>query len=141
MALNLAHLFEKYAYVCLSAVESHDNAESSGEQVGAYIKKVPDFPELPDYEYQVFDLVLLDKVFDFPQQINFAAEGLSSAFEVLDGEDALCEGCMSCLKLASEALVIADEVRQRYKLKRRSLSFGRYSVRRQISEKVSKMKN
>ena len=139
MALNLSHLFEKYAYVCLSALESHDAAEIFREEIGAYIKKVPDFPELPDYEYQVFDLVILDKVFDFPQQVNFAAESLSSAFEILDGQDALWEGYKSCLELASEALAIADEIRQRYRLKTRSLSFGRYSVRGRISERVSEM--
>ncbi|BCA79288.1 hypothetical protein [Desulfuromonas sp. AOP6] len=140
VALNLAHLFEKYAYSCLSATEDHDTAESSGGYAGDYIQKILELPELPDYDYRVFDLPILDKVFDFPQQIGFAAKNLSFAFEVLDGEDAVREGYKSCLQLAREALVIADAIRGKYSLEKRQLKFGEYSVRERLREKLSKLK-
>lgn len=47
IALNLAHLFEQYAYSCLSAAEDHDTAESSGGHARTYIKDIPPFPDLP----------------------------------------------------------------------------------------------
>ena len=137
IALNLAHLFEQYSYACLSAAEHHDTAESSGGYAGTYIKDIPPFPDLPDYEYQVFDLGILDTVFDFPHQVSFAVEGFSFMFEVLDGEDALKEGYKRCLTLARQSLLVADSIRQRYNLKPRSMSFGDYSARKRITEKLA----
>jgi hypothetical protein len=140
IALNLAHLFEKYAYACVSASEDHDTAESSDGHVGAYINNILELPELPNYEYRIFDLSILDKVFDFPQQINFAKKNLSFAFQVLDGEDAVKEGHKSCLLLAREALNISDSLRKKYDLEKRQLEFGEYSVRERLRESLAKMK-
>jgi hypothetical protein len=75
IALNLAHLFEQYAYSCLSAAEDHDTAVSSSGHAGTYINDILPFPDLSDYEYRVFDLGILDTVFDFPHQVSFAVKG------------------------------------------------------------------
>lgn len=139
IALNIAHQLEQYAYDCLSAAFDHDNAESSHEHVGSYIRHIPDFPELPTEDYRVFNLELLDEIMDFRKQVIFANESLDSAFEHLDGQDAIAEGYKSTLKLARESLKIADSVRSTYKLKKRKLEFAGYSVRRQLMEKLAKV--
>lgn len=136
IALDLAHFFERYSYACLAVAEEHESAEATDGYAGIYIKSIPAIPGLPEYDYQVFDLGLLDKVFDFPQQVVFAAESLSYAFESLDGEDALRLGYKHCLQLARNSLLLADEIRQRYNLTERSLCFGDYSVRQKINDKV-----
>jgi hypothetical protein len=140
LALNLAHIFEQFTYACLSAVEDHETAKSSKGCAGKYVTKLPEFPKLPDYDYRVFDLTILDKIFDFPQKIGFASESLSSAFEVMDDEDASKEGYRSCLELARESLSIADSIRKRYGLAERSLRFGEYSVRDRLDEESLKVK-
>ena len=139
LALNLAHLLEQYAYDCLSAADDQDNAESSDGNIGAYINKLPILPQLPKEDYRVFDLALLDNIFDFEKQVVFANESLDFAFHVIDGEDAVSEGYKSCLKLARDSLQIADAVRARYRLKNRSLEFGGYSVRKRLQEKLTKV--
>ena len=138
LGLHLAYVFESFAYTCLSAVEDHDTAESSDGHAGGYIKKIPEFPRLPDFDYRDFDLSILDKVFDFPQQVSFA--NLLFEFEVLDGEDAVEEGYKSSLKLAQDSLSIADRIRSRYKLTKRALEFGDYSVRQRLKEKATRVK-
>lgn len=137
LALNLAYSFEKYAYLCVSAVEDHDVAEDSYGNVGRPVTAIPEFPKLPDADYRVLYLKLLDRVFDFPQHVNFATESLSFAFHVLNGDEAVEEGYKHCLKLGRESLSIADSVRDRYGLPYRSLRFGEYSVRERIKEKCA----
>lgn len=141
LALNIAHLLEKYSYECLSVTDDHDTAKSSDGHAGVYINKIPKFPKLPEFDYRVLDPKNLDKIFDFPQQVCFASDCITSAFEFLDGEDAVEEGYKSCLKLAQESLNIADNLRQKYKLKKRPLVFENYSVRVRISEKLKETKN
>lgn len=136
IALNIAHQFEQYASDRLSDAFDHDNAESSNNQIGEYINSIPVLPHLPKEDYRVFDLTLLDSILDFQQQVHFANKSLSFARLVLDNEEALAEGYQSTLKLASESLRIADEVRQRYQLKKRLLEFGGYSVRKGLKEKL-----
>ncbi|KAF0190204.1 MAG: hypothetical protein FD168_502 [Desulfobulbaceae bacterium] len=140
IALNLAHQFERYAYECLSVSEDHETAESSDGHAGVYINIIPKLHQLQDVDYRVFNLPILDKVFDFPQQIDFAQNSLSFAFEVLYGGDAVKEGYRSCLLLAREALTIADAIRGKYKLEKRQLKFGEYSVRDRLREKLVKNK-
>jgi hypothetical protein len=140
LALNIAHLFEKYSYECLSISDEHDTARSSGGHAGSYITKILQFPKLPEFDYRVLDPKILDKIFDFPQQVCFASDSLASAFEFLDGEDAIEGGYKDCLKLAKESLNIADDVRQKYKLEKRSLEFENYSVRARINEKINNIK-
>lgn len=139
LALNLAHLLEQYTYDCLSAANDHDMAERFGEEMGSYIQKVPELSQLPDGNYRVFDLELLDKIFDFQKQVCFANESLAFAFDALDGEDAIAEGYKSCLKLAQESLQIADSIRRHYRLKNRPLKFGGYSVRQHLREKLEQV--
>jgi len=91
---------------------------------------------LPKSDYQVFDLTILDTVLDFPQQVSFANESVSFLFNVVDDEVAVKEAYESSLKLASKALSIADSIRQRYGLAKRSLRFGEYSVRDRLNEKL-----
>lgn len=141
IALNIAHIFEKYAENCLSVSMDHENYKSSNGHIGDYIKKIPKLAKLPEYDYKVFDLPLLDEVFDFLQRIEFAQNNFSFAFEVLDGEEAVEEGNKSCLLLAQKALSIADKIRKKYKLQKRELKFGEfYSVRDEISTKLKNIK-
>lgn len=138
LGLNLAYAFEGFAYTCLSAVEDHDTAKSSNEHAGKYITKLPEFPKLPEFDYRDMDLSILDMVFDFPQQVVFANESLLFAFNVCgDPKDAVEEGYLSCLQLAQKSLLIADRTRQRYRLKKRVLRFGEYSVLERLNEKSS----
>ena len=139
IALNLAHLFEKYAEKCLSVSIDQEHVISSAGHIGAYINKIPEMASFPDYDYKLFDLALLDNVFDFRQQIEFAQKNLSFAIEILDGEEIAEQGYESCLQLAQTSLTIADAIRAKYNLEIRKLKFGNYySVRDQINEKLKK---
>jgi hypothetical protein len=139
VGLHLAYVFETFAYTCLSAAEDNDTAKSSGGHVGNYIKNVPAFPELPDFDYRYLDLGILDSVYDFPGQVLFANASMSFAWQVLDDEELMEEGYKTTLKLAQDSLFIADRIRDRYKLPKRGLEFGGYSVRERIVEMLSEV--
>ena len=140
VALNIAHMLEKYTYDCMSALDDHCNAKSSNGNIGDLLSKIPIFPELPDYDYKNFDLHLLDRIFDFQQQVIFASQSLSFSFDVLDGEEACDHGYDLCLKLAINSLCLADCIRKKYRFKYRDLSFGDYSIRDRLKEKTAKNK-
>lgn len=140
IALQLAYMFEGFSYACLSAVEDHDLAVDSRETSGKYLNRVPEFPPLPEFNYQVFDLSILDNVLDFPHQVRFANEAISFLFDVTDNDEAIKEAYKSSLTLASESLKIADKIRKQYNLTQRALKFGEYSVRERIAEKSKKLK-
>ena len=141
IAFKLAYLFEKFACTCLSAAEEHDLAVSSNNNAGEYLISVPEFPTLPEFEYKFFDLNLLDIIFDFPDQVTFANESISFLFDVAGMDDGSKEAYESSLKLARNSLSIANKIRLRYKLGQRSLSFGNYSVRDKINERIKNIKN
>lgn len=101
-------------------------------------QKIHNFPELPKFDYLVLAPDIIDEVFDFPQQVCFASECFTSSFDFLDGEDAIEEGYRSSLKLAQRSLDLADKIRNKYRLEKRKLKFGEYSVRTRISEKLQK---
>lgn len=134
ISLSLAYIFEGFAYTCLSVIEDHDTAVSSSGFAGESLTRVPNFPALPEFDYQVLDLSILDTVLDFPQQVRFANEAISFLYEVADKDDGIKEAYMSSIKLATDALAIADRIRQRYCLTKRSLRFGDYSVRDRLIE-------
>jgi hypothetical protein len=140
LALNLAYVFEGFAYGCLSAIEDHDLAEASEQNLGQHIMRVPEFPQLPEFDYQVLDLAILDTVLDFPQCVSFANEGTSFLFEVADDYDAMMDAYKSSVKLAIDALCIGDMIRKRYGLTKRSLKFGSYSVRDRLNGKLTYLK-
>ena len=140
IALKLAYLFEGFACKCLSAAEEHDLAISSNEHAGKYMTRVPEFSKLPEFDYQVFDLKLLDKVFDFPNQVIFANESISFLFDVAGMDEGSKEAYKNSLKLAKNSLEIADKIRSQYDFVQRSLSFGDYSVRDNIKERLKKFK-
>ncbi len=137
LALHLAHIFEKYSYMCLSVVEDHDAAESSYGNVGKFLDRIPTFSDLPDFDYRVLDLELLDRILEFPQQVIFAGEDFSFSWVVMDRDDAIYIGYKSCVQLAQQSLQISDMVRKKYKLATRALKYGEYSVRERLNEKSS----
>lgn len=138
LALAFAHLFEQYTYTCLMALDEHDTYESSNGRGGESLSRVPTLPDLPEGEHQYFDIQLLDEIYDFPQQIDFANVSVTTVANYVGGDEAFDECYKSTLELTRTSLSLADKIRARYKLKPRALSFGSFSMRDRLREKENR---
>lgn len=134
IALSLSHSFERYAHRCIGIVSDDQLYISSGGHAGNRMGMPPKPFDLPDDNFRDFDLYLLDRLFEFPQKVFFATDEVSFLAEVSDEEDARSTSAKNTIELAHIAITLADQLRKKYNLPKRTLKFGNYDLRKELDK-------
>lgn len=136
IALLLSHSFEKYAHKCLTEVSEDELYRSSGGHAGAELGLPPKLFDLPDENFQEFNIKILDSIFEFPQKVSFAIDEVGFISTVADDDEAHWTSRNNTIELANDAISLADKLRRKYNLPIRKLKFGRFDLREEVKKRL-----
>lgn len=139
LAMKIAFLVEDYAIDCAHALADHDTAIQSSGAAGKHLGSPPKMASLPDDDYSSFEQNLLAKLLDFPQRVRMAVDEVEFDFGVVGQESAQETAYKRTVELAQLALSIGDSLRAKYKLPRRDLVYGQFSIRKMIADESKKL--
>lgn len=132
LATKISFTLEKFAMMLASDhADIEDSLQSQGA-IGRLHSRVRDFPQLPESPYyELFDNELLNKILDFPDRVILANDAISHEADLTaHPEDLAGVTSEKCKLLATDALKLAERVREVYGLPSRELVYGNYDVRR-----------
>lgn len=130
---TLAVSFERYAILLANALNDDEQYSRTYEtpqpEQGRPLMRVPTPPNIsPDSSYEVLEPTLRDRVLQFEDDIAVANFSLTSASEVLDGEDVNEIAIRASKEMGKKALVIAKDLRRNYELSERNLTFAEWNI-------------
>ena len=134
IGLSLAKDLELYSWRCGIALSDHTMWEDTSGSCGRQITELPNVFKLPNEDYKFFDLLILDKVYAFPLKLESADRAAQFFFEVAGRDEAYEKIFNECNELGAEALELATEIRNKYKLLIRPIKFGRITLQELYSK-------
>jgi len=140
IALTLAHDLESYSWQCADSLSNHELARDSQGHAGKLIASPPDSFVIPKENYRDFDIQILDRVFNFPLAIRSAKSQIQFWDDVTGQEDAFSAAFNETCKLGSDALNIANSIRDRYGLSKKTMAIGTTELQEIYKKHSSKIK-
>lgn len=139
LAQKIAFILERYAILAADSLGDHDAAIITDGHHGTTASKLTLFSELPEsQDYDKLDAKILDRVLDFPDQIQLANSAIDQLFDFEGGEEAVAYAAKATNEIALSAIAIATELRLKNGLPKRNLDFEGYQVHKWLKDRLAK---
>lgn len=142
LALRLAFIFEGYAIDCADKAADHEVAYDSDQAAGCFIGKVPELTLIPLEEgYKLLDLSLLNDILDFPQRCDMANKNAMFWDDVVGDRDSCTNAlAQNTIEMGARAMDIGKQLREKYDLSSRNLSYGEFDMAEFLQKELKKLK-
>lgn len=130
---NLAVQYERFAIMLANGIND-DQAYSQtygtpNPEQGTPLMRIPNSPKIvSDSSYELLDDELRDRILRFEDDIAVINLRLSSASEVLDGDEVNELAVTECKKIGKSAISLSKDLRSKSDLQKRSLKFGDWDI-------------
>lgn len=137
-ALKAAVVLEGYAIECFNSGEKHKLAFESDGHAGELLNKVPEIPTIQIVSgfLQPKKAAVADKLMKFPQELLQENQSIEFCWDIAEHEMALDAALKSVSKMGIEALDIALELREIFKLPTRRLVIGTHDIKAILTERI-----
>lgn len=134
-ALSTAVALEGYALTCADKMSDHNLALSSNGHAGSFLGSVPELPELSVVAGFLHPkkASVANRLMIFPQEIRQADQYIAFWWDVAaDVDQTRSVAVGEVAQIGLNALVLATDIREAFKLPIRELVFGEFNVRQML---------